>query len=197
VLNKPFQDGIWALFFSKFLVVSGFLITICQNNHLKFKNLMSDINPSYEGEPIYFNPKPEQFSLPVLFYSIYFEEFIKSTQLDSNSEDELIESDYPQRLLVVSRILEIVTEFITGPCVKNQDIINSQHLNPLVNLTLRNMKDINSIYYRIQKQVLQLFAALLEGRNQESISVIETLIEPNQFIDSMFSHFKKLYLFII
>lgn len=63
----------------------------------------------------------------------------------------------------------------------------------MVNITLRNMKDINSVYYRVQKQMLQLLSALLEGRNKNSIDVIEQLIDPNQFLDSMFSHFKKLY----
>jgi len=74
--------------------------------------------------------------------------------LDSNTQDELIESDYPSRLLVVSRIIEIVNEFVTGPSVKNQNIINKMHLVPLINITMRNMKDINSIYYRLQKQIL-------------------------------------------
>lgn len=114
--------------FSKYLVLTGFLITICQNNHLRFKNLMNQIFPEYPPEePVYYNPKPESYCIPVLFYNIFFEEYIKSTQLDSNTEDELIESDFPQRMLIASRIIEVVTEFITGPCDKNQDIINELH----------------------------------------------------------------------
>ena len=154
MLNKPFQDSEWSFYNSKYIILSGFLIGLCKNNNLKFKGLMSDIYPKYDNEPGYYNPVPETNCLPMLFYSLFFEEFFKSTSLDSNTQDELIESDYPSRLLVVSRIIEIVNEFVTGPSVKNQNIINKMHLVPLINITMRNMKDINSIYYRLQKQIL-------------------------------------------
>ena len=196
VLNKPFQDTEWGLMFSRFLIVSGLFINFCKINHLRFKCQMKQIVPYYgKEEPNYFNPN--NYCLPILLYSNFFLEFVKSSQIDSNSVDELIESDYPQRLIVVSRAIEMITEFCTGPCEENQNLMNQENLLPIVHIVMRNMKEINSIYYILQKAMLDLIGALLEGKNPISISLIETIVDPHLLIDTMFSHFKKLFIYTV
>lgn len=89
-----------------------------------------------------------------VFYSHFFLEFDRSCQLTTNKDEMLLANDEPKKLIIICRIFELLTEFANGPCEANQDQLISFKMLPLLQIILRNVKHIESIYYTLQYKVL-------------------------------------------
>ena len=155
--------------------------------------MINNFFPVFPREPKYINP--QDLNMTTIFYSNFFLEFEKSCSLCTNKDEILCGNDEPQKFITICRIFEILTEISTIEVNQNELIM--LNIVPLYSIILRNISHIESIYYHLQLKVLMYLIALLQGPNIKCVKQIESLADPSYLLDSMFSHFKKLYLFII
>lgn len=193
-LNKIYFDKEWGIMYSKFMLCTGLIISLLQNNNV-MKEMLQDVVPDFDDGPVYQNPKKQNFI--TVFYGHFFIEFDRSCSLTVNLDEMLLANDEPKKLIIICRIFELLTEFANGPCELNQNALIEMKILPLLLIIFRNVKHIDSIFYSLQYKVLLYIIALMEGCNQKSVKEFEKITDPKLIMESMFTHFKKLYIYMM
>lgn len=189
---KTFMDQEWEEYWQNFNVISTFLQNICENNYVDFKMLLNIKNFGMI-EAIRENNTPSS-------RSVFFENYIVLEVLAMNSnfwlnkDRKIVPSDRPALFPMIKRVMENVTEMLSGPCKPNQMKIYVYRIDMWTGIINRVIDDIDSKFYEVKLSCLLYISALLEGLSDEIVKFMGSNLEVHKLFDLILVLTKKLYI---
>jgi hypothetical protein len=102
-------------------------------------------------------------------FSSQFNYIIMTSKISRNREAVMSHSDQqPKVQAILTPLLDVINEMITGPCSKNQNIFLKFPINGICALSTRVVDDLNHDYHELSMRALNTIISLTEG-NQEAI----------------------------
>jgi hypothetical protein len=166
LLSKPTINSIWWNVSESFNLVVMFMKNLAEGNNIAYKQWFSSYIPSslFDAE---FNklvnyPDPNvkgtetvgQFSA-MQFYicqMLYVSNF--SMMSENNKWHVEKPTDQGPRIkALLEPIMDILNEFVTGPCVENQELVLAAPYLPLYNIYVRTFDDLSSEYFELQYSI--------------------------------------------
>ena len=100
------------------------------------------------------------------FYYYYglLEKAIELTQVYENKDEQLCLSDKPELILLFSRVLEGITEFINCK-IDSQFMIYNKRIDVWTGILLRKICDFDSPYYEMKWHIMNYLFGVIEGNN--------------------------------
>jgi hypothetical protein len=96
------------------------------------------------------------------------------------------------------RQFDLLTEFINGPCLDNQNLLlanfSEADLDLIILLVKKDRKSFESPLNQLQTRAVTFLIAFTEGNNKEVIEFIGARLDPNQIFKHMISLVKELYI---
>jgi hypothetical protein len=192
VYFKTFMDQEWDEYWGKFYLVSELLQNFCENNFVKFKELLN--KPNYGMiEQVRNKPQPSA-------RSVFFENYILMEILAMNSnfwlneDKKIVPSDRPEIFPMICRVIENVTEMVSGPCKENQLKIYIFRIDMWTGIINRIVDDIDSKLYDVKLACLCYLSALMEGLDNTIVHFMGSNLEVHKLFNLIITLTRKLYL---
>lgn len=131
--------------------------------------------------------------------SIFFEnfllmkEFFKKSNVATNTDRVIVPSDRANLFPVLVQSMKIVTEFVTGPCLKNQLRIYNKYMFLWNGILTRVVEDVDSNFYLVKLAVLSYIQGLLQGLNLEIVDYMSNQLQIQTFYETTIEMAKLLY----
>lgn len=175
------------------------MANLCKDNCFEFKEMLGQMVIPFERLSMdktikYISPGSKQCLLKLL-YNDLFHNFTASSKMELllGKETEILEM--PQKFDPISKLLTTISEFLTGPCVVNQNSLNECDLTPILHVITRNERNqYGSVWNSLQRVTLLFLRSLVEGGNPVSTRVVEIGLEPNIFFQCMCEHLSAVYI---
>ena len=200
---KTFIDDNWKEVWLKFYTLGSFIKNLCENNAVYFKRFLATFKPEINGVNLSSNR------------TVFFDMYVRMESLCTNSlswyidDKRLVMADRPELFVCSNRIFEIVTEFVNGPCPKNQRTIYKYRTDMWIGMLDRDILDVNSTFYIIKDKILDYITGLIEGEGHIELgddvnerqnpylckSYMSRNITPRMVFNIMYKTMKKLALY--
>ena len=103
-------------------------------------------------------------------------------------------TDKPEIFIIIKRLLDVVTENLQGPCLKNQLNIYRYRIDIWTGIISRIIDDTDSEFYEMQISCIGFIKALLEDNNPSITSFFGSNLKIHNLYDMMVRLVKKLYI---
>ena len=119
-------------------------------------------------------------------------QYVVDSDLDENTDC------HPEIYPNLIRQFDLLTEFINGPCLDNQNLLlanfSEADLDLIILLIKKDRKSFESPLNQLQTRAVTFLIAFTEGNNKEVIEFIGARLDPNQIFKHMISLVKELYI---
>lgn len=194
VLFKTFMDKEWEAYWGMFYILSNFIQNLCENNFIEFKEFFND-KILAQGNMKKFTDK----NFNQANFSIFFESYIlletsnNFTEFWVTESPQIVPSDRAELFPIFKRLFMQVTEFLTGPCEKNQLTVYRFRIDIWNGIINRLVDDIDSRFYEVKLACLNFISALLEKQNNLIVSFMGSNLQINKLFNVITRLTKKLY----
>jgi hypothetical protein len=188
---KTFMDQEWDEYWHYFQVISTFLQNICENNFVEFKQLL---NVKNLGMIEMIRGNEHHGSRSVFFENyIVLEVLAMNSNFWLNTDRKIVPSDRPSLFPMIKRVMENVTEMLTGPSKPNQMKIYIYRIDMWTGIINRIIDDIDSKFYEVKLSCLMYISALLEGLTDDIVRFMGSNFEVHKLFEQILTLTKKLY----
>lgn len=147
---KTFINEDWEYVYQINVTMGGFLKNLCEDNTGYFKDFLGEFVTHFRLDRGFSKGRKN------LVYDMYIrlESFHSLSGTWSNTENRLTVSDKPELFVNNVMLLDIVTEFVNGPCQKNQRQVYRYRGDIWTGLIYRVIDDMDSHFYFLKEKVL-------------------------------------------
>lgn len=192
IFFKTFIDSDWEEYSIKFYLVSSFMQNLCENNYVKFKQLLNTEN---YGMIDMLRGQKKMGDKSVFFENyIILEVASMNSNFWLNDDRKIVPSDRPELFPIISQLMDNVTEMVNGPCKMNQLKIYCFRVDMWTGIVNRIIDDLDSKFYEVKLSCLCYFSALLEGLDDTIVQFMGSNLEVHKLFNMIILLTKKLYI---
>ena len=156
---KTFHDEDWGIIWDYFYVLGSFIKNLCEDNANYFKRFLNIFKPKLKSVEAYnFGEHTLMFNLFVRMESLG--RAYNSSELNT---PRLVMADRPELYICHMRMIDIVTEFVNGPCHYSQRNLYIYRPDIWIGYIMRDVDDVNSPFYFLKSISLEYVLGLTEG----------------------------------
>lgn len=179
---KSYQDSTWSQIYDRYYTMGDIIKNLCEDNANYFKRYLARFIPKVKYDPDY-----NKNSRNIVFDSyVRMESFISSNLMWHLKTGSLNYPDMPEMAPCTLRIFEIVTEYVNGPCPENQRILYLYRTDVWVGIIMREIDDVNSMFYSVKDRCIDFIFGLIEGEGSFPLSEKLKEKNPNPYLTSSF-----------
>lgn len=157
---KSYQDNTWSQVWDRFFVMGSVIKNLSEDNANYFKLYLGGFKPTIASDNT-FNPGG--------YSSLVFDSFVRLESLTNlslnwyNTSTKLSYYDRPEISIHFLIWFDFVTEFVTGPCPKNQRSLYRYKTSNWIGIMMRELDDVNSVFYSVKNKCIDYVLGLIEG----------------------------------
>ena len=173
---KVFMNSNWEEIWSKFYNLGDLLKNLCSGNSIYFKRWLDSFQPKVNSNPKW---RDRQYSIVFGSY-IHFESYVNLSISYQLNETRISMKDVPETFDIHIRAMDVMIEFLTGPCKHNQRRLYKYRPDIWVGFVNRVIDDVDSYFYELKGKTLRYIMALMENENAYQIGngTDETFSDP-------------------
>lgn len=185
VAYRTFRNQAWNSLFCSFYLLSCFLQTLCENNYVPFKKLMSDgqqagqsswLSGSFLGA-----------------YNASIQQVILESEVHHRQKLEIDVSDRDDFCRFYSRAIEEVTEYMNGGYV-TPTAVHRTRVDVWCGVLFRREPDLDNQFYQMKLSVINYLNAMVESLDRQVIDYLSNKIFVGDLLSQCVYILKLLYL---
>jgi hypothetical protein len=210
---------LWWVTHQTYEMISMFFKNLCECNFMDFKVFLSELKPeiSDQGWEEMANLSVSDVFVRQLNY------LCNINKISKNKDPTMTHTDQVDKMqALMTPLINLINETITGPCEKNQKIFmgwpteeeeekgpglpqpakqkslqKAQNFSPLdsvINIAVRIVDELDSVYSEMAMSALTLLLSMCEGYNPEILKTMATKLPSSILVDRLTRISKKIYI---